>query len=278
MRVLILGNRGQIGSFLESFLISRGVEVLGIDLNNHSTQDLRFVHPEILDEQMSKSDFVFFLAYDVGGSTYLNQYQSNFDFIQNNSLIMTNCFGSLQRTGKPFIFASSQMSNMTFSNYGLLKALGERYTLALQGISVKFWNVYGYETDKNKFHVISDFIRMGIEDGVIKMRTTGEETRDFLFVSDCCEGLFKIMTRFNEIDKSHTYDLASGKWTSIKEIAQIISEKLKVPIEVGDKQDEIQNLVKNNPNVERLKFWLPMTSIEEGIELVIRNYHFESSS
>ena len=32
MKILIIGSKGQIGSFLESFLRSRGFEVIGIDL------------------------------------------------------------------------------------------------------------------------------------------------------------------------------------------------------------------------------------------------------
>ena len=196
LKILILGSKGQIGSFLESFLRSRGFEVIGIDLVNGELEDLRYMNASVLDSYLRNVDFVFFLAYDVGGSSYLQDRQESFSFISNNSLIMNNCFSSLQRIGTPFIFASSQMSNMTFSNYGVLKAIGERYTQALGGITVKFWNVYGYETDREKFHVISDFVRMAIENSEIRMKTTGEESRDFLFARDCCEGLYELMMRY----------------------------------------------------------------------------------
>ena len=46
----------------------------------------------------------------------------------NNLLIMTNVFKLLKKHKKKFIFASSQMSNMDFSNYGTLKRLGEEIT------------------------------------------------------------------------------------------------------------------------------------------------------
>ena len=38
------------------------------------------------------------------------------------------------------------------------KKIGEIYSESLNGIIVKFWNVYGIEKDKNKSHVITDFI------------------------------------------------------------------------------------------------------------------------
>ena len=272
MNVLILGNRGQIGSFLQEFLQSKGVNVVGLDIATSKSQDLRYMHSDTLDSYLRNSDFVFFLAYDVGGSTYLTEKQSHFEFMQNNALIMSNCFGSLNRVRTPFVFASSQMSNMNFSNYGLLKAVGERYTKSLGGVTVKFWNVYGYETDRDKFHVISDFVRMAIEDGEIRMKTTGEESRDFLFAADCCEGLYQLMSRFPVVDKNESYDLASGTWTTILEVAEVISGILKVPIKRGAAQDSLQQLVRNVPRTNQLEFWSPKTSLEAGIREIVQTF------
>ena len=100
-------------------------------------------------QAIKRADFVHFLAFDVGGSTYLAKYQNTFDFIHNNMKLMTNTFELLREYNKPFIFASSQMSNMSFSIYGL-KAMGERYARVLGGLTVKFWNVYGIEHDPEK--------------------------------------------------------------------------------------------------------------------------------
>ena len=61
--------------------------------------------------------------------------------------IMSNTFELINKFKKPFIFASSQMSEMGYSSYGMLKALGEKITKVLGGLVVRFWNVYGYETD-----------------------------------------------------------------------------------------------------------------------------------
>ena len=272
LKILILGSKGQIGSFLESFLRSRGFEVIGIDLVNGDLEDLRYMNARVLDSYLRNVDFVFFLAYDVGGSSYLQDRQGSFSFISNNSLIMNNCFSSLQRIGTPFIFASSQMSNMTFSNYGVLKAIGERYTQALGGITVKFWNVYGYETDREKFHVISDFVRMAIENSEIRMKTTGEESRDFLFARDCCEGLYELMMRYPTINKRQTYDLASGVWTTIHEVAEIIALRLNVPVIRGGAKDSLQQLVRNEPRLNQLEFWSAKTKLKDGVSEIIQMF------
>ena len=272
LKILILGSKGQIGSFLESFLRSRGFEVIGIDLVNGELEDLRYMNASVLDSYLRNVDFVFFLAYDVGGSSYLQDRQGSFSFISNNSLIMNNCFSSLQRIGTPFIFASSQMSNMTFSNYGVLKAIGERYTQALGGITVKFWNVYGYETDREKFHVISDFVRMAIENSEIRMKTTGEESRDFLFARDCCEGLYELMMRYPTINKRQTYDLASGVWTTIHEVAEIIALRLNVPVIRGGAKDSLQQLVRNEPRLNQLEFWSAKTKLKDGVSEIIQMF------
>ena len=146
------------------------------------------------------SDFVYFLAFDVGGSRYLKRYQKTFDFMINNLLIMSNVFRLLKNI-KKFIFASSQMSNMDFSPYGTLKRLGEEVTKSLNAVYVKFWNVYGVENDIEKSHVVTDFCFKSIKKKHINMLTDGKESREFLFADDCSEGLFIIMNKFKFFSK-----------------------------------------------------------------------------
>ena len=102
---------------------------------------------------------------------------------------MANTFDLLSKSKKKFLFASSQMSNMSHSNYGLLKLLGERVTMSLNCNFVKFWNVYGIEKDLKKSHVITDFVRMAIKKKKINMITDGNESIEFLHERDCYEVL-----------------------------------------------------------------------------------------
>jgi nucleoside-diphosphate-sugar epimerase len=275
-KIVVLGSAGQIGSPLSKYLKSIGLEVLGLDITQSVDEDLRIYNNRKLTDALLDADFCFFLAFDVGGSHYLETFQNSYNFMQNNLDIMSNVFRSLEIRKIPFVFASSQMANMSFSNYGILKNIGERITDSLGGITVKFWNVYGLETDPKKYHAISDFVRMGLTEKVIRVRTDGSEVRDFLYVDDCCTGLNKIMESFYELRAKKTIDLASGHWLTIRQVAQIIGDQIGVKVFFDERKDAVQNFVRNNPQISHLNgIWSPTTTIEKGIEKIIngmKNY------
>jgi nucleoside-diphosphate-sugar epimerase len=262
MKALVLGSAGQIGSHLTAHLRLYGHEVHEWDIANGEEYDLRRASSS-LAYTIETVDCVFFLAFDVGGSTYLKEYQHSFQFIQNNIQIMENVFGVLAKTEVPFIFASSQMATMDHSPYGILKRLGELYTHDLNGTNVQFWNVYGHETDPKKFHVITDFIKMAHDDGVIKMRTTGEEERQFLYADDCCEALTTIAT----LPVPGHHHITSFRWHTVNYVADVIADLTGAKVVPGEQRDEVQG-VKNEPHASILSFWHPRTSLEVGISLV----------
>ena len=275
--VLILGSEGQIGSALVSYLSRFNFNVFEFDLVNDPNEDLRIWPNELLDELIKKSSYVFFLAFDVGGSHYLEKYQDTFEFSNNNLRIMSNTFTLLNKHRTPFLFASSQMASMSYSNYGILKQIGERMTYALGGRVVHFWNVYGYESDSTKFHVISDFIVSALRDKIIKMRTTGEESRDFLYVEDCCEALKVVMEKHNLFADEMKIHITTGKFSKIIDVAEIIAVKLGASIQPGDKTDLVQRDAKNMPDLAFQAYWKPTTTLESGINAIIRDMINESS-
>ena len=273
MKILILGSAGQIGAYLSEYLIDRNYEVIEFDIVNGAREDLTIIPNKSLENSIKACDFVYFLAFDVGGSRYLKKYQNTYDFINNNSRLMVNTFYYLSKYKKRFVFASSQMSNMTFSPYGILKNLGELYTKSLSGLIVKFWNVYGIERNIEKAHVITDFIRKGFKEKEFRMLTDGLEEREFLYAEDCCEALEKLMINYKEFNSEDELHITSFKSTSIIEIASIIEEYFKkigygVKIHQGSEKDPVQRLVKNKPNKYITKWWQPKTSIEDGIKKV----------
>jgi nucleoside-diphosphate-sugar epimerase len=268
--ILVLGSAGQVGSHLSRYLRLKGYKVLEFDIKNSPVQDLRRSQMKDFQSLVYKSDFIYFLAFDVGGSHYLEKYQDTFNFIDNNMRILTNTFDVIRKFDKPFLFASSQMSNMGQSTYGLLKMIGERYTSSINGRTVKFWNVYGYEKDEAKFHVISDFIKMARENGVIKMKTNGKENRDFLYADDCCEGLEAIMINFDDFQRNEELHLANFKWNTILEVAEVVADIFKAKIVPGEYFDNLQQGIKNEPNKRLLKYWKPATSLQDGIKKIIQ--------
>ena len=273
MIVLILGSSGQIGAYLTEYLKEKGHEVIEFDKNVRASDDLTIIPCPDLEYQIKESDFVFFLAFDVGGSHYLKKYQHTFGFINNNARILANVFDLLGKYKKPHVFASSQMSNMSYSPYGVMKRVGELYTKSLNGLIVKFWNVYGIEKDMEKAHVITDFIKKGFETGTIDMMTDGTEEREFLYAEDCCEALETVMLQYSEFTSDNELHITTGVYTSILEISRQIQTLFKgigkeVTVTPAASKDEVQKDARNVPDPYIRKWWEPKTSIVDGIKKV----------
>ena len=270
MKYLVLGSAGQIGYPLVNFLKERNYEVLEFDIEDDIFQDLRIDKNYILEKHIRDCDFVFFLAFDVGGSRYLSKYQHTFEFLHNNVKLMSNTFELLQKYKKPFIFASSQMSNMSFSPYGIAKAIGERYTDSLNGITAKFWNVYGPEKNLEKSHVITDFILKAKNNKEITMLTDGTEMRQFLHADDCANALLILSKLYNSLDRNKEYHVANFEWNTVLDVANVISQKFGgIKVMPTESKDLIQKDLRNEPDPYILNFWKPEISLQEGIEKVI---------
>ena len=268
MKYAVLGSHGQIGSHLSIHLRNQGHEVLNFDIALNPRHDLRSV--DATYEAIENVDFVFFLAFDVGGSSYLKTYQNTYKFIENNIQIMENTFGCLHDLDKPFIFASSQMSNMSFSCYGALKCVGEYYCKSLRSPIVKFWNVYGVERDPQKTHVITDFVKMAVKDEPIVMRTTGQEERQFLYSDDCSEALYILSQRYDDLSRKEEYHVTTFDWVTVRTVAEIISRQCGgTEIIAGTAVDNVQQGRHNEPSPLIRQYWEPKIFLEEGISHII---------
>lgn len=271
MKYLVLGSAGQIGDCLCSFLRNKGHDVLEFDIVDNQFQDLRIYNNKILEDLISKCDFIYFLAFDVGGSRYLAKYQHTFNFLHNNIKLMSNTFDLIKKYNKKFIFASSQMSNMSYSPYGVAKAIGERYTDTLNGLTVKFWNVYGPEKDLEKSHVITDFILKAKNTGVIDMLSDGTEQRQFLHADDCSECLLELSLSYDKVDKSREYHITNFKWNTITEVANIVASNFEnIKIIPGKSKDTVQLDKRNEADKHILNYWKPKISLEKGIQMIIK--------
>ena len=76
-KVLILGSKGQIGDYLCYYLRKKKYKVFEIDIVRGKKEDLRNFDNKRIKNLFSSADFVFFLAFDVGGSVYLKKYQTS---------------------------------------------------------------------------------------------------------------------------------------------------------------------------------------------------------
>jgi len=270
MKYLVLGSAGQVGLALCQYLREQQHEVLEFDIATDPHQDLRTVNNCHLDNLVQQCDFVFHLAWDVGGSVYLAKYQDTFDFINNNLRIISNSFEAIQKHNKPFVFASSQMANMSYSSYGLTKSLAEKVANTLNGITVKFWNVYGIEHDPEKTHVITDFINKAQTTGIIDMRTDGTEQRQMLHATDCSRCLYELSQQYNQLPRDREYHVTSFEWNTVLEIAEIVAEHFPgTVIKPADAKDTVQKDKRNEADPWILNFWQPKIRLRDGIENII---------
>ena len=271
MKYLVLGSEGQIGAALMEYLNVLGKDVSGFDIVNGKEQDLRTYNNQLLEKSISESDFVFFLAFDVGGSRYLQTYQQTYDFISNNTKIINNTFDLIHKYQKPFIFASSQMANMSYSSYGRMKSVGESYTEILGGLVVKFWNVYGVEHDMEKSHVITDLIIKAHTTKTIDLLTDGTEERQFLYADDCCEALVALSEKYHEVPRDKPLHVTNFAWNTVLEVADVIASHfpdLKV-VPKENSKDTVQLNKRNEPDDFILTYWKPKTGLAEGISFIV---------
>ena len=100
-KILILGSDGQIGGHLVNFFKNKKkYKILKFDIVSGTSFDLRNFNNKKLEKNIKESDFIFFLAFDVGGSRYLKKYQKTFNFLINNLSIMSNVFKLLGKHEK----------------------------------------------------------------------------------------------------------------------------------------------------------------------------------
>jgi nucleoside-diphosphate-sugar epimerase len=161
------------------------------------------------------------------------------------------------------------MASMSYSNYGMLKQIGERMAKSIGGRVVHFWNVYGYESDFSKFHVVSDFIYNAIKYNQIKMRTNGLESRDFLYVEDCCEALKIVMENQEGFPTDMKIHIASGNFVQIIKLAELIAKELGATIEPGSSGDQVQRDARNAADLSIRDYWTPRTTLESGVKQII---------
>ena len=275
MNILVLGSEGQIGKPFCKHAESKGHTVDKYDKKiSPEFEDLSMLDDlgfRRLSERIRRADVVVFLAFEVGGSKFLQKTDQRFAYISENVALMDNTFSALAGTSKPFLFASSQMANMHHTNYGFLKDLGERYCRSLKNSYIcRFWNVYGWEDPQDpKSHVITDFIHMAKQNRTIQMRTNGQEARQFLYVDDCSKALLHWCEKQDEYNNLEYIDITTHEWVSIYEVATEIQKLIPCNIVPGEAFDNIQRGIRNEPSDYVLRFWKPTISLQEGIKKLI---------
>jgi GDP-D-mannose 3',5'-epimerase len=232
-RILVTGAGGFIGHHLVNRLKAEGHWVRGVDLKHPEYQatgadefevrDLR-KWDECLTATRGSIDEVYNLAADMGGIGYITAFHA--DIARNNTLINTHMLeAARQHHVKRFLFSSSAcvyaQSKQRDADvaplkeedafpaepepgYGWEKLYAEelcRYywqDYKFETRIVRFHNVYGplgtYDGGKEKAPAaISRKVALAPDGGEIEVWGDGQQTRSFMYVDDCVEGLIRIM-------------------------------------------------------------------------------------
>lgn len=125
------------------------------------------------------------------------------------------------------------------SPYSISKIIGEFYSVYFHGrhglpvVRARFQNVYGpgeilgagewRGTPATVWrNVTPTFIYKALNDLALPLENEGVATRDFIYVEDICRGLIACALRG---ESGGVYNIASGKETSVRDLAQLINER-----------------------------------------------------
>ncbi len=163
------------------------------------------------------------------------------------------------------------------SPYSVSKAsadmLGRAYyrTYGLPVITVRPSNNYGYWQYPEK--LVPVVILKALNDEPIPIYGTGENRREWLFVSDCAEAVFEIIEkgRIGEV-----YNVGSGEERKnidvVKSILQILNKSEDLITFVKDRPGHDFRYSLNSDKIKRELGWRAKINFEEGIERTVRWY------
>ena len=260
-------------------------------------QDLR--QAEMVDFIFSqhKFDEVYQLAADMGGAGYIFIGDNDADIMHNSASINLNVLESCRKNKVTKVFYSSSacmypehnqldpdnpdLAEDTAypanpdSDYGWEKLFSERLYLAYgrcYNMNVKiarFHNIFGpqgsWNNGKEKAPAaLCRKVAMAEHDGVIEVWGPGNQTRSFLFIDECVEGIQRIM----ESDLTEPVNLGSTRKISINELVLLIAERTnkRVTIKNIDGPRGVMGRTSDNKMIKEKIDWAPDEDLETGID------------
>jgi GDP-D-mannose 3', 5'-epimerase len=303
-RVLVTGAGGFIGHHLVKTLVSEGHWVRGVDIKypefeSTLAHDFQILDLRRLDNCLISTEGiqeVYNLAADMGGIGYITAYHA--EVARNNVLINSNMLeASRINNVEKFLFSSSACIYPQYKQdtpdiaplkeedaypadpepgYGLEKLFTEEMCkyywkdYKLDTRIVRFHNVYGpigtYEGGKEKAPAaICRKIAMAKDGDDIEVWGDGNQTRSFMYIDDCVEGLIRIMSsEFRE-----PLNLGTDRMVTINKlvdtVAKISGKKISKKHNLS-KPEGVRGRNSDNTLLKKVLGWEPKTALEDGLE------------
>jgi GDP-D-mannose 3',5'-epimerase len=257
--------------------------------------DLR--DPEVVAEVMNGIEDVYQLAADMGGAGYIFTGEHDAAVMHNSALINLNTLQIGVEAGvKRFFYSSSACIYPEFnqmdpdnpvctessaypagpdSEYGWEKLFSERLYLSYMrnyGVHVRvarFHNIFGpdgtWDGGKEKAPAaLCRKVAQAPEGGEIEIWGDGKQTRSFLYVDECVEGVRRLM----ESDFTGPVNIGSEEMVTINQLAELVMDVAGKKLNINHIKGPLGVRGRNSDNkliFEKLG-WRPNRPLREGLQ------------
>jgi UDP-glucose 4-epimerase len=270
MKVLVTGGAGFIGKYLVKSLLKNSYSVTIFDNISNSTKEsislLDNMGAKIVQGDITKysdilnatkdQDVVIHLAAKISVSESIKNpaetFQVNVDGTRN---VLTACeknhvkklivasSAAVYGEGSPNVKLTEESKTNPISPYGESKIRMEQEIREFESkhnidcIILRFFNIYGIGQSSEYAGVITKFIERIIQNKPLKIFGDGLQTRDFVVIDDVINSIHNAIS----FGKSGTYNIASGKTVTIKELVEMMilfsGKKLDIQFTAASKGD-----------------------------------------
>jgi UDP-glucose 4-epimerase len=301
MRSIVTGGAGFIGSHLVDALLELGHEVTILDnlstgrLANleHIKQRIQLVECDIAVsgewiKEFQGVDWVFHLAAlaDIVPSIQVPDEYFRANVVGTFNVIQAAKHASAKRVlyaassscyGIPTNYPTDELAEIAPQYpYALTKRLGEELVMhwaqiyKLPAVSLRFFNVYGTRSRTSGTYgaVLGVFLAQKLACQPLTVVGTGEQTRDFTYVTDVASALIAAAasTRVGDI-----YNVGSGCSVSINRLVELLGcDSISIPRRPGEPDCTFADIQKIRKDLN----WSPSIPIEQGVQIVLENIEY----
>jgi len=304
-RVLVTGAGGFIGHHLVKGLKAEGFWVRGVDIKEPEFESTVADEFELLDLRFWNNALqatrgmnqVYNLAADMGGIGYITAKLA--EIAKNNILINAHMLEAARLNGvRRYLFSSSACVYAGYRQdeadlaplreedaypadpepgYGWEKLFTEqlcryyRLDFHFDTRTVRFHNVYGplgtYEGGKEKAPAaICRKVALAEPDGEIEIWGDGRQTRSFMFINDCLEGLLRLM----HSSYAEPLNLGTEELVTVNELVDLVCDiagkKLTKRYDLSKPQG-VRGRNSDNSRLREVLGWEPSITLRTGLQV-----------